>query len=100
MGTPEVELSTVQTIRNNFKRTLILSGGYTRERAEKDLESGLADLIAFGRGFLSNPDFVSRLRDNAGLNPIDNSTFYTPGANGYTDYPSLASNKRESSLRI
>jgi N-ethylmaleimide reductase len=89
MGTPIVELSTVQTIRNNFKRTLILSGGYTRERAEKDLASGLADLIAFGRGFLSNPDFVSRMRDNAELNPIDNSTFYTPGANGYTDYPPL-----------
>jgi N-ethylmaleimide reductase len=93
MGTPKVELSTVQKIRNNFKQTLILSGGYDRERAEKDLTSGLADLIAFGRGFLSNPDFVSRLRNNSELNPIATDTFYTPGAKGYTDYPSFTFKK-------
>jgi N-ethylmaleimide reductase len=90
MGTPKVESSTVKKIRDNFKNTIILSGGYTRERAEIDLASGLADLIAFGRGFLSNPDFVFRLENNSELNPIAMDTFYTPDAKGYTDYPHLS----------
>ncbi len=94
MGTPKVEPSTVKKIRDNFKKTLILSGGYTRERAEKDLTSGLADLIAFGRGFLANPDFVSRVKNNSELNPLAMDTFYTPGAKGYTDYPFLSKTKR------
>jgi N-ethylmaleimide reductase len=90
MGAPKVELTTVQKIRNNFRNSIILSGGYTRQRAEKDLASGMADLIAFGRGFLANPDFVSRMQQNAELNPLAKETFYTPDAKGYTDYPSLA----------
>jgi N-ethylmaleimide reductase len=89
MGAPKVELSTVQKIRNNFKNSLMLSGGYAHERAEKDLASGMADLIAFGRGFLANPDFVSRMQHNAEFNPPAMDTFYTPDAKGYTDYPSL-----------
>jgi N-ethylmaleimide reductase len=90
MGAPKVKLTTVQKIRDNFRNSLILSGGYTRERAEKDLVSGMANLIAFGRGFLANPDFVSRLRNNAQLNQPVMDTFYTPGAKGYTDYPALS----------
>ena len=78
MGAPKVEPSTVKKIRNNFKNTLILSGGYIRERAENDLTSGLADLITFGRGFLANPDFVSRLKNNSELNSVAMDTFYTP----------------------
>jgi N-ethylmaleimide reductase len=93
MGTPKVEPSTVTKIRDNFKNVLILSGGYTRERAEMDLKSGLADLIAFGRGFLANPDFVSRLKNNSELNPIAMDTFYTSDAKGYTDYPHLSVTK-------
>jgi len=87
MGTPKVELSTVQKIRKNFKKTIILSGGYERERAEKELVSGMANLVAFGRGFLSNPDFVYRLQHNSELNQVSMDTFYTPDAKGYTDYP-------------
>ena len=49
-----------------------------------------ADLIAFGRPFLANPDLVARLRDDAPLNAPDMATFYVLGAKGYTDYPSLA----------
>jgi N-ethylmaleimide reductase len=94
MGSPTVELTTVTKIRNNFKNALILSGGYTREKAEKDLNSGIADLIAFGRGFLANPDFVTRLRNNAALNPPAMDTFYTPDAKGYTDYPALPAAKQ------
>jgi N-ethylmaleimide reductase len=66
---------------------VILSGGYDRERAETDLRSGAADLIAFGRPFLANPDLVERLRTDAPLNNADMSTFYTPDSAGYTDYP-------------
>ncbi len=72
-----------------FKRTLILSGGYDAVRAESDLVAGKADLIAFGRPFLANPDLVARWKSGAALNAPDMSTFYTPGPKGYTDYPSL-----------
>ena len=90
MGAPKVEPSTVKKIRDNFKNTLILSGGYNRERAEKDLESGLADLIAFGKLFISNPDLVARLEQNADLADFDKNTFYSSDKKGYTDYPFLA----------
>lgn len=93
MGAPKPEASTVRLIAANFRdtggRAVILSGGYDRERAEADLESGAADLVAFGRPFLANPDLVERLRAGAPLNAADPATFYTPGAAGYTDYPSL-----------
>lgn len=90
MGAPKVELSTTQKIRENFKNTLILSGGYDKERAEKDLQSGAGDLIAFGRPFISNPDLVSMLEKGVALSSPDMNTFYTPDEHGYTDY-SLAS---------
>ena len=93
MGAPKVEFTTVQKIRNTFKNSLILSGGYTRERAEKDLESGIADLIAFGKPFLANPDLVYRLLNNRELNEVSMDTLYTADAKGYTDYPSLSSKK-------
>lgn len=87
MGAPIVNPSTIQKIRRNFKNTLILSGGYDKERAEKDLQSGTGDLIAFGRPFLSNPDLVSRLEKGISLASPDMNTFYTPDERGYTDYP-------------
>jgi N-ethylmaleimide reductase len=88
-GAPPVPDSIKATFRNTFKRTLILSGGYTAERAEADLASGKADLIAVGKGFLANPDLVARWKAKATLNAPDPTTFYTPGAKGYTDYPAL-----------
>jgi N-ethylmaleimide reductase len=89
-GAPEVPASIKQTFRNRFKRTLILSGGYDAKRAEADLAAGKADLIAVGRPILANPDLVERWKANTSLNEPDASTFYTPGAKGYTDYPALA----------
>jgi N-ethylmaleimide reductase len=88
-GAPPVPDSIKATFRNTFKRTLILSGGYTAERAEADVASGKADLIAVGKGFLANPDLVARWKASAALNAPDPTTFYTPGAKGYTDYPAL-----------
>jgi N-ethylmaleimide reductase len=88
-GAPEVPLSIKRTMRELFKQSLILSGGYDAERAERDLAAGNADLIAVGRSFLANPDLPARWQANAPLNDPDISTFYTPGAKGYTDYPAM-----------
>jgi N-ethylmaleimide reductase len=49
-----------------------------------------ADLVAFGRPFIANPDLVRRLKQDAPLNPLDKDTLYGGGAKGYTDYPALA----------
>lgn len=91
MGAPQPSPATIEAIRNNFRAAgsgaIILSGGYDRERAETDLQSGAADLIAFGRPYISNPDLVEMMRNGATLTDPDDSTFYTPGEAGYTDYP-------------
>lgn len=67
------------------------NNGYDREMAFEAVESGAADLIAFGRPFISNPDLVERLRLNAPLNELDRKTLYGGGAEGYVDYPTLKS---------
>ena len=85
----------VSVLRPLFSRTIIAAGGFTRESAEKLLESGDADLIAFGRSFIANPDLVMRLRNSLPLNPYDRSTFYGGDARGYTDYPFYAATKGE-----
>ena len=75
-------------IRNNFKNSIILSGGYDKERAELDLEGCHANLIAFGRPFINNPDLVERLKNNWPLSKeLHMDLFYTTGKKGYTDYP-------------
>lgn len=74
-------------MRRLFRGSLILSGGYDPLRAEQELVAGKGDLFAVGRAFLANPDLPARWRSNAPLNEPDFSTFYTPGAKGYTDYP-------------
>lgn len=88
-GAPVVPDSIKHTMRRVFKRTLILSGGYDRARAESDLAAGKGDLIAVGRPFLANPDLPKRWQTNAALNAPDYSTLYTPGPEGYVDYPTL-----------
>jgi N-ethylmaleimide reductase len=74
-------------IRDVFKGVVILSGGYDAKHAELDLSQKKGDLFAFGRPFISNPHLVSKLKKKAHLNPADDTTFYTPGEKGYTDYP-------------
>jgi N-ethylmaleimide reductase len=87
MGAPEVPVSIKRMFREKFKNTLILSGGYSKARAEEDIKAGHADLIAFAKAYINNPDLADRLRNNWPLeNNLDNSTFYTPGPKGYTDY--------------
>ena len=82
-------------IREKYSGTLIVAGGFDRDTAEAWLEQSKADLIAFGRKFLANPDLPDRLRMPTGLNADDQSTYYGGGAKGYTDYPSLAQERGE-----
>lgn len=75
--------------RAGGKAAWMLNNGYDREQAEAAVASGRADLVAFGKPFISNPDLVRRLRDKAPLNPWDTTTFYGGGEKGYIDYPAL-----------
>ena len=87
---PEVPAETLEAIRKEFKGTLIHSSGFTPESAEVELQNSRADLVAFGRNFLANPDLVERIAVNASLNDVDYTTLYTPGKKGYIDYPEMA----------
>jgi len=90
MGTPPVPASIKAALRAAFDGPFIAAGGFDQASADQALTDGQADLVAFGRPFIANPDLVERLRRNAPLNAPDPATFYTPGAHGYTDYPTLA----------
>ncbi len=90
LGAPPVPTELKRGMRAAFNGVFILAGGYDRASAERALEAGDADLIAFARPFIANPDLVARLQAGAALNPLDMATFYTPGPKGYTDYPTLS----------
>ncbi|ACK52582.1 NADH:flavin oxidoreductase/NADH oxidase [Methylocella silvestris BL2] len=75
--------------RKSFSGAYIANNAYTRDLAIEALEADRADLIAFGKLFISNPDLVERLRENAPLNAPHVETFYGGAAEGYTDYPAL-----------
>ena len=85
----------VELIREKYRGTLIVAGGFDRDTAEARLEQGKADLIAFGRKFLANPDLPARLRLRAPLIPDDPTTDYGGGAKGSTDHPTLAQERGE-----
>lgn len=88
-------LRMVELIRKKYRGTLMIAGGFDRAHAEAWLKQGKADLIAFGRKFLANPDLPERLRLQAPLNKDDPATYYGGGAKGYTDYPTLAQDRGE-----
>lgn len=91
MGAPIVPDTIKRSMRSHFSKTFILSGGYTKEKAEEDIRLEHADLIAFGKPFINNPDLVNRFENNLPLSAnLDTKTFYTPGEQGYTDYPASA----------
>ena len=77
------------SLRKRFKQAYVANNGYDVDLANKVLEANAADLIAFGKPFISNPDLVERLKKGAALNEWDKNTFYGGGAKGYTDYPAL-----------
>ncbi len=75
--------------REKYKGVLVGNMGYTGEEAEEAISAGKLDAVAFGTAFLANPDLPERIKTKAPLNTPDQSTFYTPGPKGYTDYPAL-----------
>ena len=88
MGAPVVSMELKKLMRKTFTNTVILSGGYDKERAEEDIQSGLGDLVAFGRPFINNPDLADRFKNNWPLSTdLAMDLFYSADEKGYTDYP-------------
>jgi N-ethylmaleimide reductase len=88
MGVRKVPMEIKTLVRTTFKNTMILSGGFDKVKAEEAIQSGLADLVAFGRPFISNPDLVERFKNNWPLSKdLKTDLFYTADEKGYTDYP-------------
>lgn len=89
-GNEDVEASasalSAKHLRRIYRGTIIAAGGFTDVSAQQIIEAGDADLVAFGRAFISNPDLPERLRVGAPLNAYDRATFYGGDARGYTDY--------------
>ncbi|MEO3435374.1 alkene reductase [Inquilinus sp. CAU 1745] len=83
----------IGALRRLFDGIYMANNGYDRDLALRTVESGEADLIAFGKAFIANPDLVTRLRKAAPLNAPEKETFYGGGAEGYTDYPTLEETK-------
>jgi N-ethylmaleimide reductase len=79
----------LRLIRARYRGTLLVCGGYDRARAEAALAEGRADLVAFGRPFIANPDLPRRLLEDAPVAVPDPATYYGGGAHGYVDYPTL-----------
>ena len=77
-------------LRRRFNGTYLANNGYDLQLASARVSAGKADLVAFGRPFISNPDLVERLKRGAALAPLNPATLYGGGAEGYTDYPTLA----------
>jgi 2,4-dienoyl-CoA reductase-like NADH-dependent reductase (Old Yellow Enzyme family) len=67
----------------------MINGGFDKEKGNKVISEGNADLVAYGKLFLANPDLPRRFELDSPLNHYDKYTFYTTGAKGYTDYPFL-----------
>lgn len=86
----------VEHIANHFRLryqgTLVINCGFDRDSGNRVITEGLADAVAFGKAFISNPDLVERIRKNAPWAPWDESTFYTLGEKGYTDYTRYTAN--------
>lgn len=88
--TPHAQFpATARRIRDAFGGPIILNGGFELASAEDALRAGRADLISFGRPFIANPDLVRRFETGAALAAPRPETFYTPGPQGYVDYPTL-----------
>ena len=68
---------------------IILNGGLDKAKAEERIQSGVGDMASFGSPFIANPDLVERFKNNLALSAPDPATFYTPGEEGYSSYPSI-----------
>jgi N-ethylmaleimide reductase len=86
---PHAEPHIARRYRPRHKGTLMINSGFNQERGNRVIVEGLADLVSFGKLFISNPDLPRRFELNAEMTRWDQDTFYTPGEKGYTDYPML-----------
>ena len=77
-------------LKKAFGGVYVANEGFTPESAAATLAAGEADAVAFGKLFIANPDLPRRIALNSHLNPWNSATFYSPGTEGYTDYPKLA----------
>lgn len=82
------------SLRRRFGKTYIANNGYNLELATSHLAENKADLFAFGRPFIANPDLVERLKTRAPLATFDQATLYGGGSTGYTDYPAIAASSQ------
>lgn len=87
---PDLPESFRRDVRANFSVKILYAGRYTAERGERLIEAGLADLIAFGRPFIANPDLPERIANGWPLNPLDPATVYGGAEKGLTDYPTYS----------
>lgn len=85
--------SMLEMVRRTYRGPLMIAGGFNHDTAERWLREGRADVIAFGRKFIANPDLPERFRHDAPLNPDDPTTYYGGGAKGYIDYPYMDGHK-------
>jgi N-ethylmaleimide reductase len=88
-GARDADQADLDALRARFGGVYMANNGYDRQMAIDAVEEGRADLVAFGRPYIANPDLAERLRRDAPLNEADQSTFYGGGREGYTDYPFL-----------
>jgi N-ethylmaleimide reductase len=86
---PHAEPHIARRYRPRYRGTLMINSSFNQERGNGVIEEGLADLVSFGKLFISNPDLPRRFELDAELTRWDQDTFYTPGEKGYTDYPML-----------
>jgi N-ethylmaleimide reductase len=84
------ETEIAKRYRPMYDGTLMINSAFDQEKGNAVIERGDADLVAFAKPFISNPDLVERFRQHAELAEWDQDTFYTPGKEGYIDYPAMS----------
>lgn len=77
-------------LRQAFTNTIIAAGGYTADKAERNISEGYIDAVAFGRDYIANPDLAERIQKGVKFNEQRPESFYGGGAEGYTDYPFIS----------
>jgi len=85
-----LEIDIVKRYRPVYTGTLMINNNFDQQKGNAVIEAGSADLVSYARLFISNPDLPTRFKKNLPLAGWDESTFYTPGEKGYTDYPAYA----------
>lgn len=87
---PDTPISFKQNLRQAFEQTIILAGKYNPEKAQQALEQGFADMVAFGRPFVANPDLVTRIKHQYPLAEHNPDTLFGGAEQGLTDYPTYS----------